>query len=73
MLPMGEILSINMGYGLSGLWFSLSFAWLVSTVVYLTVVLRTDWSTQIVVTNDGLKGPTDDVDKFEIGTPLSEK
>ena len=34
--------------GLPGLWFAMSTAWLVSTVVYLFVVVRTDWSKQVV-------------------------
>lgn len=35
--------------GLTGLWLAMSVAWLVSTVVYLAVVLKTDWSQQTIV------------------------
>ena len=39
--------------GLPGLWVAMSVAWLVSTVLYLVVVLRTDWRTQVVVIKEG--------------------
>ena len=45
----------------------MSFAWLVSTVVYLVVVLRTDWKTQIVISKDVKKGERGDGEEEGVG------
>lgn len=48
MLPLGWELALRQGQGLVGLWLAMSVAWMVMTVVYLAIVMRTDWRTQII-------------------------
>lgn len=49
MLPLGYLLAIKFEFGLPGLWFALSIAWFLATIVYTYVLLTSDWSTQIVL------------------------
>jgi MATE family multidrug resistance protein len=49
MLPLGYLLAIKFKYGLPGLWFALSTAWFLITVVYTYVVLTSDWRNQIIL------------------------
>jgi Na+-driven multidrug efflux pump len=44
-----NLISENDVVGLTGLWLAMSFAWFLSTIVYLAVVLKTDWSEQTIV------------------------
>ena len=46
MLPLGWILAITWRNGLVGLWLAMSVGWLVATVLYLAVVLGSDWQQQ---------------------------
>jgi MATE family multidrug resistance protein len=46
MLPLGYILSLRMKLGLVGLWLSMSIAWLLATIVYLYILIKTDWQEQ---------------------------
>jgi len=46
MLPGGYLLALRWSFGLVGLWFAMSLAWLVATVAYLYIVVATDWQSQ---------------------------
>lgn len=46
MLPLGVYLSMDLDYGLWGVWGSMSVGWFAATVVYLTVLYFTDWNAQ---------------------------
>lgn len=46
MLPLGWLLAIRYGLGLVGLWTAMSIAWLLATVIYLAVILLSDWQQQ---------------------------
>ena len=46
MLPLGYLLSLRLNLGLVGLWLAMSIAWLVATLVYLYIVVCTDWQQQ---------------------------
>ena len=46
MLPMGWLLGIHYGYGLIGIWISMALGWFTSTLIYLIVIYRTDWTYQ---------------------------
>jgi MATE family multidrug resistance protein len=61
MLPLGWELSQRQGQGLTGLWVAMSVAWLVMTLVYLTIVMRTDWQTQIIVKKEHESEKTPDL------------
>jgi MATE family multidrug resistance protein len=52
MLPLGYLLSNTYDYGLTGLWFSMSIAWLLATVYYMYVVLNTDWNEEAKLAAD---------------------
>ena len=49
MLPFGVLFGIKLGYGLIGLWGAMSAAWLVATLIFGTVIARTDWEEQAQV------------------------
>ena len=46
MLPLGWLLAVRYGLGLVGLWTAMSIAWLLATVIYLAVILFSDWQKQ---------------------------
>jgi Na+-driven multidrug efflux pump len=46
MLPLGYYLVVQRAYGVRGLWFAMSMAWLIATIYYLFVVVTTDWQSQ---------------------------
>jgi hypothetical protein len=46
MLPLGWLLAVRYGLGLVGLWTAMSIAWLLATVIYLAVILFSDWQQQ---------------------------
>ena len=46
MLPLGWLLAIKFGFGLTGLWVAMSAAWAFATVIYLYIVVTTDWQLQ---------------------------
>ena len=48
MLPLGYLLGIRQGLGLWGIWGSMSVAWGVSAVLYLTILYNTDWDDQVM-------------------------
>jgi len=49
LLPLGYYLSITRGYGLWGLWLSMSLAWAVATIIFGVVLYRTNWKDLLVV------------------------
>lgn len=49
LLPVGWLLGVRLGFGLSGLWSAMSLAWLTATLIFSAVVLRTDWQEQVEV------------------------
>jgi len=44
MLPGGYALAIYFRLGVQGMWLAMALAWLLVTVAYMTVLIRTDWS-----------------------------
>ena len=46
MLPLGWYWAIVLQYGLWGVWGAMSIGWLCATVVYVTVLMLTDWEAQ---------------------------
>jgi MATE family multidrug resistance protein len=46
MLPLGWYLAITLHYGLFGVWGAMSVGWFSATVVYMVVLLMTDWDFQ---------------------------
>ncbi len=66
MLPLGYLLAIRYDYGLTGLWFSMSVAWLLATVYYMYVVLNTDWDEQARLAAERIKVSEASVDSSKI-------
>lgn len=46
MLPLGWYWAITMQYGLFGVWGAMSVGWFSATLLYLTILYRTDWDEQ---------------------------
>ena len=49
MLPGGWLLA--QGHGLAGLWGGMALCWTALALVYLVVILQTDWRAQVIKTH----------------------
>ena len=62
MLPLGWQLAITYDFGIVGIWFAMSVAWLIMTIVYLWIIICTDWRTQMLTLSSSSRvGETDGV------------
>ncbi|ORX97523.1 MATE efflux family protein [Basidiobolus meristosporus CBS 931.73] len=48
-LPLGLLLTFHCGYGLKGLWLGLMIAYIVCFVMELSVIIRTNWNTEVMM------------------------
>jgi MATE family multidrug resistance protein len=55
MLPVGYMAALKLGGGIVGLWLAMSLAWLLATVVYLVVLMKTDWEKQSIIASGDAK------------------
>jgi Na+-driven multidrug efflux pump len=61
MLPFGYYWGgVYCGYGLMGLWAGMSLAWLVATIIFTWIVMRTDWSDPSLIVNKHSKNRNND-------------
>jgi len=49
MLPLGFFLAVRCRLGIVGLWAAMSTAWLLATIVYFVILMRTNWKEQILI------------------------
>eukprot|EP01036_Dinobryon_divergens_P051000 gene51000-68267_t len=69
MLPLGYALTIKADMGLYGEWLAMSISWLIVTVAYFTILMRTDWKEQADIAierSDSLKTSISSLDDGDI-------